>query len=79
MLMWKWEVKINLDDVVSEGPVELNIRQEPGVVAGGEARLHDPLPVAEDVKLRQCDVRGHLDWLIPVFPTEFKVWGSSQE
>ena len=50
-----------LDDVVSQGTVELNIRQETRVVAGGEAGLHDPLPVAEDVELWQCYVRGHLD------------------
>ena len=50
-----------LDDVVPQGTVELNIRQETGIVARGETGLHDPLSVAEDVKLWQCYVRGHLD------------------
>ena len=50
-----------LYDIVSQGPVELNISQEAGVVAGGEAGLHDPLSVSQDVELRQSHVRGHLN------------------
>ena len=63
----------HLDDVVTKGSVELDVGEEPGVVAGAEAGLDNPLPVAEDVELRQRHVRGHLDWLLPVFPTEFQV------
>ena len=54
-------MKCYLDDVVAQGPVELNISQETGVVARGETGLHYPLSVAENVKLWQCNVRGHLD------------------
>ena len=67
-----------LNDVVAEGAVELDVRQEARVVAGGEAGLHDPLSVSEDVELRQSHVRGHLYWLLSILPAEFEVWGGPE-
>ena len=69
----------DLDDIVAQGPVELHVCQQPGVVAGGEAGLHYPLSVSQDVELRQSHVRGHLYRLLSVLPPEFEVWQHSQE
>ena len=52
---------LHLDDVVPEGSVELDVRQEPGVVAGTETGLDYALPMAEDVELRQRYIRRHLN------------------
>ena len=70
---------IYLNHIVPESSVELDVGQEPGVVARAEACLDYPLPVAQDVELRQSHVRGHLYRLLSVLPPEFEVWQHSQE
>ena len=40
----------------------------PGVVAGAEADLNEPLPVTHDIELRQHHVRRHLDTRVPRVP-----------
>ena len=64
---------IYLNHIVPESSVELDVGQEPGVVARAEACLDYPLPVAQDVELRQSHVWGHLYRLLAILPPEFQV------
>ena len=63
----------DLYEVVAHVPGEHHVRQQPGVVARGEADLYQPLPVAEHLELRQSHLLGHLDRGVPGVPGVLQV------
>ncbi len=59
---------VDLNQVVAHRTHELNFARESAVVAGGERRLDRFLPVAQDLELRQRNVRRNLNRVEAVVP-----------
>ena len=64
---------LNLYEVVAHVPGEDHISQQPGVVAGGQTDLYQPLSVSQHLELRQGDLLGHLDRGVPGVPGVLQV------
>ena len=57
---------VDLDEVVSHGPGEHDVHTQAGVVTRGQDLQHAPLPVANNIELRQRNLGIHFHGVLVV-------------